>query len=126
MKWVGNKQRFASEIVAYFPDRIRTYREPFLGSGAVLGTLSPVNAVASDSFKPLIGIWRTLRKSPDTLKQWYAERWEVIHRGEKVAMYEQIKGNYNAAPNPADLLFLSRACYGGVVRFRQADGYMST
>ena len=29
-------------------------------------------------------------------------------------------------PNGADLLFLCRACYGGVVRFRQADGYMST
>jgi DNA adenine methylase len=126
LKWVGNKQRFASEIVAYFPDRIRAYREPFLGSGAVLGTLSPVNAVASDSFKPLIEIWRMLRNSPDTLKQWYAERWETMQRGEKVAMYEQIKANYNAAPNPADLLFLSRACYGGVVRFRQADGYMST
>ena len=29
-------------------------------------------------------------------------------------------------PNSADLLFLSRSCYGGVVRFRQTDGYMST
>ncbi|MEN6575631.1 MAG: DNA adenine methylase, partial [Phycisphaerales bacterium] len=32
-------------------------------------------------------------------------------------------GLHHPAP---DLLFLCRSCYGGVVRFRQADGYMST
>jgi DNA adenine methylase len=41
LKWIGNKQRFAAEIVSHFPSRIGTYFEPFLGSGAVLGTLSP-------------------------------------------------------------------------------------
>jgi DNA adenine methylase len=47
-------------------------------------------------------------------------------RGNKVEVYESIKASYNANPNGADLLFLCRTCYGGVVRFRQADGYMST
>ena len=46
--------------------------------------------------------------------------------GDKVEVYEQIKASYNAKPNSADLLFLTRSCYGGVVRFRKADGYMST
>ncbi len=46
--------------------------------------------------------------------------------GDKVEVYEQIKASYNANPNGANLLFLCRSCYGGVVRFRQADGYMST
>lgn len=40
--------------------------------------------------------------------------------------YERIKASYNRRPNGADLVFLCRACYGGVVRFRQSDGYMST
>ena len=44
----------------------------------------------------------------------------------KVEGYERIRASYNAAPNGADLLFLCRSCYGGVVRFRQADGHMST
>lgn len=126
LKWIGNKQRFAHEIVSYFPDDFNTYYEPFLGSGAVLGTLAPEKAVASDSFPPLIGIWKMLRKEPETLKTWYAERWETVNSGDKVKEYERIKAHYNANPNPADLLFLSRSCYGGVVRFRQSDGYMST
>ncbi|PZV09462.1 MAG: DNA methyltransferase [Leptolyngbya sp.] len=126
LKWVGNKQRFAHEIVSYFPKNFNTYYEPFLGSGAVLGTLAPKKAVASDIFKPLVEIWQTLHQSPQTLKKWYEQRWLALNNGNKVEEYEKIKASYNACPNAADLLFLSRSCYGGVVRFRKADGYMST
>jgi len=126
LKWIGNKQRFAHEIVSFFPANFGTYIEPFVGSGAVLATLVPDTAIASDSFKPLVEIWQTLSADPELLKLWYAERWLFMQEGGKVAQYEKIKAAYNAKPNGADLLFLCRSCYGGVVRFRQADGYMST
>ena len=126
LKWIGNKQRFAHEIAAFFPSTFERYLEPFVGSGAVLATLAPPRAVASDSFKPLIQIWQTLAGNPEMLKLWYAERWLFMYQGKKVEQYEKIKASYNAKPNGADLLFLCRSCYGGVVRFRQFDGYMST
>ncbi len=126
LKWIGNKQRFAHEIVSWFPSDFNTYFEPFLGSAAVLATLSPKKAVGSDVFEPLIKIWQTLAGNPDTLKQWYAQRWQAMMSGEKVSEYEKIKASYNANPNAADLLFLCRSCYGGVVRFRQSDGFIST
>jgi DNA adenine methylase len=126
LKWIGNKQRFAHEIASYFPDDFGAYHEPFLGSGAVLATLAPKRGFASDVFPPLMEIWQTLKKSPATLKRWYAERYAAATSEGKKPGYERIKASYNAKPNGADLLFLCRACYGGVVRFRQADGYMST
>ena len=126
LKWIGNKQRFAHEIISYFPAKFDTYYEPFIGSGAVLGTLAPERGVGSDLFKPLVEIWLTLRQSPETLKRWYSDRWHTMKNLGKVEAYEKIKADYNANPNGADLLFLCRSCYGGVVRFRQADGYMST
>lgn len=126
LKWIGNKQRFAHEIVSYFPEEIGNYYEPFLGSGAVLGTLAPRKAFASDCFKPLIEIWQALKNNPERLKGWYAERWEKIAAKGKKEAYEEVKAAYNAGPNGADLVFLCRSCYGGVVRFRKADGYMST
>lgn len=126
LKWIGNKQRFADEIISYFPESFGTYFEPFLGSGAVLGTLAPERAVASDAFAPLMEIWVTLHSDPDLLVTWYTERWERAMSGDKVAVYEDVKASYNQGPNGADFIFLSRACYGGVVRFRQRDGYMST
>lgn len=126
LKWVGNKQRFANQIISYFPETFGNYIEPFLGSGALLGTLSPQKAFASDICKPLVEIWRTLKISPQRVKQWYAERWQALMDGDKTEIFNRIKAAYNSNPNGADLLFLSRSCYGGVVRFRQADGYIST
>ena len=126
LKWVGNKQRFAHEIVSYFPPRFGTYFEPFLGSGAVLATLAPDAAAGSDAFKPLVGIWQALIDRPEELKRWYAERWEQTRGDPKEVVYERVKASYNASPNGPDLLYLCRACYGGVVRFRKKDGYMST
>lgn len=126
LKWIGNKQRFAHEIVSYFPEEFGNYFEPFLGSGAVLGTLAPKKGIGSDCFAPLIEIWHTLRENPKKLVRWYGERWQQMMAGDKGKEYERIKASYNANPNGADLLFLCRSCYGGVVRFRKLDGYMST
>lgn len=126
LKWVGNKQRFSREIISFFPNSFNSYFEPFLGSGAVLATLASANSVGSDSYRPLIDIFLTLQSSPDLLKSWYADRWNNLMRGNKKVEYEKIKANFNRDPNAADLLFISRSCYGGVVRFRQSDGYIST
>ncbi len=126
LKWVGNKQRFAHEIISYFPVGFNRYIEPFLGSGAVLATLSPKQAIGSDIFNPLMEIWKTLHRNPAKLKEWYSDRWEIAHGDQKKEGYEKIKESYNNRPNAEDLLFLCRSCYGGVVRFRKSDGYMST
>jgi len=126
LKWIGSKQRVAHEIISYFPVEFGTYFEPFLGGGGVLGTLVPKIAFASDIFAPLVEIWQTLKETPFAVKEWYRERWERIANGDKIMAYEQIKASYNSKPNGADLLFLTRSCYGGVVRFRKVDGYMST
>ncbi|MDE1962914.1 MAG: Dam family site-specific DNA-(adenine-N6)-methyltransferase [Xanthomonadaceae bacterium] len=126
LKWIGNKQRFAAEIIGHFPARFGTYYEPFIGSGAVLGTLAPQRAVAGDAYAPLIEIWQALKQSPDTVSEWYAERHGLIAELGKSEAYAAVRDAFNRAPNGADLLFLSRACYGGVVRFRKKDGFMST
>ncbi len=125
LKWVGNKQRTAHLIAAAFPAH-GTYHEPFLGAGGVMGVLAPAQGFGADTFAPLIEIWQTLSRDPDRLKQWYATRWQQFHAGDRVAAYAAIKASYNAAPNGADFLFLTRSCYGGVVRFRRKDGHMST
>lgn len=126
LKWVGNKQRFARDIVSFFPTSFNSYIDPFLGSGAVLATFAPCRGLGSDSFRPLMEIWRALKYQPETLVGWYAERYIQFAAGEAIEEYERMKASYNRCPNGADLVFLCRTCYGGVVRFRQADGYMST
>ena len=126
LKWVGNKQTQAEAIIAHLPSRFGTYFEPFLGSGGVLGVLAPARALGSDGFLPLMEIWRRLREDRERLKEDYADRHALIAALGKRQAYAQVLRDYNARPNGADLVFLCRACYGGVVRFRKQDGHMST
>ncbi len=126
LKWIGNKQKQADAIIGHFPKRFGTYYEPFLGSGGVLGVLAPKRAVASDSFLPLMEIWQDLRDDKERLKRHYADRFALLEAVGKEKCYQHVLASYNARPNGADLVFLCRTCYGGVVRFRKADGYMST
>jgi DNA adenine methylase len=126
LKWIGNKQTQAGTIIGYFPAHFGTYFEPFLGSGGVLGVLAPPRALASDGFLPLMEIWRSLLADKEALKEHYADRHALIAQLGKAQAYERVLHSYNEHPNGADLVFLCRACYGGVVRFRKRDGNMST
>lgn len=126
LKWVGSKQKVAAEIVAQFPARFGAYHEPFLGAAGVMAALAPREGYGSDSFAPLIEIWQTLKDDPERLKHWYSTRWQAFTADDRTAAYARIKATYNARPNGADFLFLTRSCYGGVIRFRKADGHMST
>ena len=79
LKWVGNKQRYACQIVNLMPD-YRTYVEPFLGSGAVLGTLAPLSGVAGDILEPLVKIWQLLQTNPQDLLAYYTNVWYQVSR----------------------------------------------
>jgi len=125
LKWVGNKQKFASEITKYFPTEFNRYFEPFLGSGAVLATVNPLNGIGSDTFAPLVEIWNKLKNDPKGLIDWYKEWRDQLSVESKEMVYEKVRDSYNKSPNGKDFLYLSRACYGGIIRFRR-DGYMST
>lgn len=126
LKWVGNKQKFAGAITKCFPVNFGTFYEPFLGSGAVIATMAPKRGLGSDIFKPLIEIWQKLKENPNELVEWYAERRNRLENEDKKLVYESVKDSFNKNNNGADFLFLTRSCYGGIVRFRMSDGYMST
>lgn len=124
LKWVGNKFRYAEVIARHFPPELGTYYEPFVGTGAVLATLSPERAVAGDALPTLIELLGDVQTEPERLIAHYARcREDVVRRGRDA--YEEVKASYNGRPNPEDLLVISRTCYGGVMRFTRA-GRIST
>ncbi len=137
LKWVGNKHKYAHEIISYMPDTIETYIEPFLGSGAVLGTLSCINnnpllpipkfnkAVAGDALKYVIDIFNYVKHDPLTLINHY-EKCIINYETDRQTNYERIKERFNINKDSLDFAVLTRTCYSGIVRFRKSDGYMST
>ena len=124
LKWIGSKFRYAEKIVSYFPDNYNRYIEPFVGTGAVLATLSPTDAVAGDMLEPLIDFWQLVQNDPDKLASYYENEISLFNSHREVA-YQRIKNQYNHSPNPFDLLIISRTCYGGVMRFTR-DNKIST
>lgn len=134
LKWVGNKHRFAKEIVSYMPEQFNTYYEPFLGSGAVLGTLCYENqtmmprfqnAVGADVLPFLIDIFNYVKNDPDILINHYRECIEN-YNDDRETNYLFIRDRFNKHFNALDFAVLSRTCYSGIIRFRQKDGFMST
>lgn len=125
LKWVGNKQKFAHEIITHFPS-FKNYIEPFLGSGAILASVAPDAGIGSDTFRPLMEIWKKLSADPEGLVNWYASARNRIGNETKEEVYNSVLTSYNKHPNGKDFLYLTRAAYGGIVRFRKSDGYMST
>jgi DNA adenine methylase len=136
LKWIGNKHRYAYEITSYMPQSFRTYYEPFLGSGAVLGTVCDLSkntlfspkferAVAGDSLKYVVDIFNYVKNKPDKIIKHYSECL-VGYNENKTVKYDEIKARFNETKSSLDFAVLTRTCYSGIVRFRKTDGYMST
>ena len=67
---------------------------------------------------------RCFHDEPERLLSSYTQSWNAFQQ-DREGTYEGVKARFNSKPTAEDLLFLSRSCYGGVIRFRK-DGYMST
>jgi len=124
LKWVGNKFRYAEAIANHLPQDLGTYHEPFVGTGAVLATLAPERAIASDALPILVDFLAKVQADPEPLIEHYTSARAEILDGSRDA-YEAIKARFNAEQSARDLLVISRTCYGGVMRFTRA-GYLST
>jgi len=115
IKWSGSKRSQALKIVDLFPD-FEKYYEPFLGGGSVLIQSKAKYAICGDICKPLIDFWNLIKTNPSKVVNEYELRWKKLQDEGHVAYYE-IRNNFNQNQNPHDLLFLSRTCVNGLIRF---------
>lgn len=116
IKWSGSKRSQSTRIKEFLPDKFNTYYEPFIGGGAMLYAIAPESSVCGDICKPLIDLWNMIKDSPEELYEAYKMRWERLQNDGYEVFYE-IRENYNNENNPEDLLFLSRTCVNGLIRF---------
>jgi len=120
IKWSGSKRSQAEQIVSLFPKNINCYFEPFLGGGSILGYLEPQKAKCGDICQPLMRLWKLIKTNPELVANEYEKRWkELQKKGYK--KYYEIRSDFNNTKSPHDLLFLSRTCVNGLIRFNN-DG----
>ncbi|MCD7802130.1 MAG: Dam family site-specific DNA-(adenine-N6)-methyltransferase [Clostridiales bacterium] len=116
IKWSGSKRSQAAEIIKYVPNSYGTYYEPFIGGGSILYAIHPDRAICGDICEPLISLWRRIKYDPVGLAEDYKVRWTRL-QDEGYTAYYEIRDNFNRNHLPEDLLFLSRTCVNGLIRF---------
>lgn len=93
--------------------------EPFLGSGVVLFNIQPERALISDKNEHIINFYKGIQSgyiNPISVREfleYHGKRLNSI--GEDY--YYQMRDEFNRTKDPLHFLFLSRACFNGVMRF---------
>lgn len=117
IKWSGSKRSQAYEIVDKIP-QYNKYFEPFIGGGSIMYALKPSNAICSDICGPLINLWKLIQNNPVELADYYEESWNRMQT-EGYQVYYEIRDEFNKTFSPYALLFLSRTCVNGLIRFNK-------
>ena len=126
LKWAGGKSSLLKQYAPFFPQhRVRTYFEPFVGSGAVFfhlrGTGRAGSAHLSDINRELINLYRVVRDFPEELiealqhhkrhhSRWY---YYYMRQQDREPGWRQQAGSVERA---ARLLYLNKTCYNGLWR----------
>lgn len=125
VKWSGSKRSQAKLIKKFLPPRFNRYYEPFLGGGAMLYAVAPLDAVCGDICSPLIDLWDEIKNTPTRLAEAYRSRWKRLQTEGPRAYYD-IRNDFNDSKSCEDLLFLSRTCINGLIRFNAKGNFNSS
>lgn len=122
VKWAGGKTQILPDILKMIPNSFNTYFEPFLGGGALLFQLKPINAVLSDYNSELITAYNCF-KDKTSFKLMVDEilNHQMNHSEE---YYYQIREmdrqpEFSNLPNhlrAARMIYLNKSCFNGLYR----------
>jgi DNA adenine methylase len=122
IKWSGSKRKIAYNIKDLIPQDIGTYYDPFVGGGSILYVMDTKKKIASDINRPLIDLWKIIRDNPEYLIEKYTIYWKKLNDKDNPNNYNffyQKRNDFNIHRKPEDLLFLSRVCVNGLIRFNR-------
>jgi DNA adenine methylase len=123
LKWAGGKWQLAPRLSELLPPDLakRTYREPFLGGGALFFYLSshrrPKRAVLSDALADLVLTYEVVR---DRLPE-LVDALEKLRKTHDDEQFYQVRKLFNArsgadVDRAAWLIYLNKTCYNGLFR----------
>lgn len=126
VKWAGGKKQLLNQIEIYFPEKINTYVEPFLGGGAVLFYIlknkRPKKVFAYDNNEELINVYTSIRDKPRKVIKLLKEFQEKHNQGsDKKHYYYERRIEYNSklrnkAKKAALFIYLNKTCFNGLYR----------
>lgn len=121
IKWAGGKSQLLASILPLLPGRIRTYREPFLGGGAVFFALAREGrfqrAVLSDQNQDLVEVYRMVR---DRVEDLISELEELAPFATDSDTFYRLRSRERDTLSPVEraarFIFLNKTCFNGLYR----------
>ena len=130
IKWSGSKRSQCDEIISYFPRKIETYYESFLGGGSVAYRLmnSDINVnkfVLSDLNSDLINLYKLIQNDYKSVVSHYELLWNELNKDSdferKKLYFAEIRKRLNEKHDPKDFMFIMLTTTNGMPRYN-SDG----
>lgn len=99
--------------------------EPFMGTGVVGFNLADGPALMSDTNPHLVRFYDAIKSGDITggiVREFLSVEGDRLQRSDG-AYYYEVRARFNAGANPLDFLFLTRACFNGVMRFNRSGHF---
>jgi DNA adenine methylase len=121
IKWSGSKRKVARELASLAPPH-NAYFEPFVGGGALIPHIRATRGFISDILPELMDLWRMIQAKPGELSEGYARHWQSLQESGHTYFY-LVREEFNATRDPIALMFLSRTCVNGLIRFNKSGDF---
>ncbi len=131
LKWAGGKWSLAPAISQHLPPDLamRTYREPFLGGGALFFWLRNKNAakrfVLTDQLEDLVGAYEQVRDNTTALVK-LLRKLKQTHSTERFYEIREAFNTRRGKPveRAAWLIYLNKTCFNGLFRTNRAGHFI--
>lgn len=120
VKWAGGKGQLIAQYTRFFPSRIDTYLEPFLGGGAVYfyvrQRFNPRKAILSDVNAELINAFQVVKDNCDELASGLNKLREMHSKEHYYKTRKLDPSMLDRVDRAARLIYLNKTCYNGLYR----------
>ena len=120
VKWAGGKSQLLQQFEPLFPDKIDTYIEPFLGSGAVFFFIqkkyNPKKIIISDINEELINTYYVVRDNVEELIKLLKMHKEKHNKEYYYDVRAQNTKELSNIENAARFIYLNKTCFNGLYR----------
>ncbi|MBS1614863.1 MAG: DNA adenine methylase [Bacteroidetes bacterium] len=149
LKWAGGKGQLLNQFKKYYPKQLKqgmlkTYYEPFLGSGAVFFDVAQryniERAFLFDINEELILTYQVIQNDVSKLLEYldsYQKNYLKLDKKKRQEFYYEQRSSYNLQrfsidyehyseewlPRAAQLIFLNRTCFNGLYRVNASGAF---
>lgn len=123
LKWVGGKRSILPELIKRLPESYGTYREPFVGGGALFFAVQPAKAYLSDINFHLVVTYKAVEKDVDRL----ILNLNMHQKNHSKEYYqkarERLCNEDDTTKIAALVIYLNKTCFNGLYRVNKAGQF---